>query len=245
MPCVSLKRKRDDAYRLGRWTVSNPIGLGDGVNVYAYVQGNPVSGVDPSRNKGMNLPNVDIKGDSDLVAKVENINLGTLEDVDVCRTGEGVTCVSQSIQFDAINANTGYSSNEFEQLPLSEKMRILIFLSILFVLYGCSQDKDYFGTYTTKHKYGVETITLYPNYKFLQIYVDSNAIDSNKGEWRIESMKFYEPNRLILNGWVRFKDPIQSEESKYWEHKRSVGSFVVSDGCIVTDPDFQEFNPCR
>jgi RHS repeat-associated protein len=33
---------------LGRWTAADPIGVGDGVNVYAYVQGNPVRLVDPS-----------------------------------------------------------------------------------------------------------------------------------------------------------------------------------------------------
>ena len=33
---------------LGRWTAADPIGIGDGLNVYMYVHGNPVSGVDPS-----------------------------------------------------------------------------------------------------------------------------------------------------------------------------------------------------
>jgi RHS repeat-associated protein len=37
---------------LGRWTAADPIGVGDGVNVYAYVQGNPVRLVDPTGMEG-------------------------------------------------------------------------------------------------------------------------------------------------------------------------------------------------
>jgi RHS repeat-associated protein len=37
---------------LGRWTAADPIGLGDGVNLYAYVHGNPVGLHDPSGTEG-------------------------------------------------------------------------------------------------------------------------------------------------------------------------------------------------
>jgi RHS repeat-associated protein len=33
---------------LGRWCSSDPIGIGDGLNLFVYVHGNPISGIDPS-----------------------------------------------------------------------------------------------------------------------------------------------------------------------------------------------------
>jgi RHS repeat-associated protein len=37
---------------LGRWVSADPIGLGDGTNVYAYVRGNPVTYVDSGGDPG-------------------------------------------------------------------------------------------------------------------------------------------------------------------------------------------------
>lgn len=124
--------------------------------------------------------------------------------------------------------------------------RIILFFLFL-ALIGCLQNDNYVGTYRCKHRYGEETITLYSDYTFLQIYVDGNGLDSNKGKWRVESDEFYKPNILVLDGWMRFKAPIQSENAKLWfgEGEKSVSYFDVSSECIVVEPDFPEFNPCK
>jgi RHS repeat-associated protein len=76
---------------LGRWTASDPIGVGDGVNLYGYVSGNPVRLVDPSgteeeewqlntdkdtnKNPGQGSANADTtKGKSENIEKPKSLN---------------------------------------------------------------------------------------------------------------------------------------------------------------------------
>ena len=70
---------------LGRWTAADPIGVGDGVNLYMYVNGNPVSGVDPSGttteekvDEGKVFPTfeeVEIKGEGGDIVKLGSVNI--------------------------------------------------------------------------------------------------------------------------------------------------------------------------
>lgn len=117
---------------------------------------------------------------------------------------------------------------------------LLLLAPLCFVLFWCTHEDDYVGTYKCKHKYGEETITLYPDHSFLQIFADSNGVDSNEGRWRTES------NRFVLDGWIMFKAPIQDEEIRFRlsEGEKSIFSTFIENGCIIVD-DLPEFNPCK
>ena len=117
---------------------------------------------------------------------------------------------------------------------------LLLLVPLCLVLFWCTHEEDYVGTYKCKHEYGEESITLYPDHSFLQIFADSNGVDSNEGRWRTES------NRFVLDGWIMFKAPIQDEEIRFRlsEGEKSIFSTFIENGCIIVD-DLPEFNPCK
>ena len=117
---------------------------------------------------------------------------------------------------------------------------LLLLVPLCLVLFWCTHEEDYVGTYKCKHEYGEKSITLYPDHSFLQIFADSNGVDSNEGRWRTES------NMLVLDGWVMFKAPIQDEEIRFRlsEGEKSIFSTFIENGCIIVD-DLPEFNPCK
>jgi RHS repeat-associated protein len=49
---------------LCRWTKPDPIGIGDGLNVYIYVGANPINKVDPGGTEGYDLPTHEVKDGS-------------------------------------------------------------------------------------------------------------------------------------------------------------------------------------
>lgn len=121
------------------------------------------------------------------------------------------------------------------------KWIIIISLGLFFyALLGCTRDENFIGTYTCKHEYGKETITLHSDHTFLQIFSDGNSLDSNNGLWYVES------NMLVLDGWVMFKAPTQDEEIRFRlsEGEKSIFSTFIENGCIIVD-DLPEFNPCK
>ena len=127
------------------------------------------------------------------------------------------------------------------------KILLLLVPLSLVVLFWCTHEEDYVGTYTCKHKYGAEMVTLFPDHSFLQIYADSNGIDSNKGEWWVKSKNAFGLNLLFFDGWMTFKTPFQGEKAKelFGEGEKSIASFYIRSKCIIAEEDFPEFNPCK
>ena len=127
------------------------------------------------------------------------------------------------------------------------KILLLLVPLCLVVLLGCMHEEDYVGTYKCKHKYGAETVTLFPDHSFLQIYADSNGLDSNKGEWRVKSKSAFGLDLLVFDGWMTFKTPFQGEKAKevFGEGEKSIASFHIRSKCIIAEEDFPEFNPCK
>lgn len=140
--------------------------------------------------------------------------------------------------------------NEKETYPTQRKWIRILFLLVplcLVVLFGCTHEEDYVGTYKCKHEYGEETVTLYPDHSFLQIFADSNGLDSNKGEWRVKSQNSFGLNLLVFDGWMTFKTPFQGKKAKelLGEGEKSIASFYIRSKCIIAEEDFPEFNPCK
>ena len=120
-------------------------------------------------------------------------------------------------------------------------MKIFIMSLFLLVMLGCSQDDDYIGTYARKHKQGFESVTLNPDHSFLQIYADSNRLDSNAGRWYVKS------DLLVLDGLIMYETPFQFENANhvFGVGKKRVSSLIVSNRCILVELDFPEFNLCK
>lgn len=67
---------------LGRWGSCDPIGIGDGVNVYGYVKGNPIILIDISGEQAAEKIIPDVIGYSLSLLKAVNDNVEVLNGVD-------------------------------------------------------------------------------------------------------------------------------------------------------------------
>ena len=156
---------------------------------------------------------------------------------------------------------------ELRSVKMKRSAFIKIFLGVLlfFLLSGCQQDEDFFetsksklrrffdcerpedlaGTYKRELGSSIETIALYLDSTFLQVYADSNGVDSNRGTWKIiprEKRRY--ANNVVFYDWMTFKDPYEWAHMNR-DHEKSVFTTRVSGGCILYDDDLPEFNFCK
>lgn len=118
-------------------------------------------------------------------------------------------------------------------------------LLVIFVLFQCFQDEDFVGTYKRTHEHGFESVTLYPDSTFLQVYADGNGLDSNRGTWKyVPRGKRYYGNRLNFYDWIEFDSPLKGLPH-YRAGEKIIFDTDISGGCIVVDPDLSERNLCK
>ncbi|MEZ4429004.1 MAG: RHS repeat-associated core domain-containing protein, partial [Nannocystaceae bacterium] len=60
---------------LGRWTAADPVGLGDGVNRFAYVRGNPIKLHDPAGTSGDDPTRAEVQARATAEAEARNYDL--------------------------------------------------------------------------------------------------------------------------------------------------------------------------
>jgi len=136
--------------------------------------------------------------------------------------------------------------NEKETHPTQRKgFKILLLLVplCLVVLLGCSQE-DYVGTYSRTHGSGFESVTLYPDSTFLQVYAAGDRLDSNRGSWEYDPSVSYSHHRLTLYDWIIYEDPYKSKVFNR-EGEKCIFSTNFSGGCILIDDDLREYNLCK
>lgn len=124
---------------------------------------------------------------------------------------------------------------------LKTVLGLLLATFLLFEL--CSED-DYVGTYTRMHGSGIESVTLFPDSTFLQVYVDGDRIESNRGSWKYDPSKSYSSNRLTLYDWIIFEDPYKNEQFNR-EGEKVIFCTNFSGRCIWIDDDLREYNLCK
>ena len=116
-------------------------------------------------------------------------------------------------------------------------------LSVCSVLLGCGQE-DYAGIYRRTHGSGFESVTLFPDSTFLQVYADGDRLDSNRGTWKYDPSESYSRNRLTLYDWIIFEDPYKNEQFNR-EGEKVIFCTNFSGGCIWIDDDLREYNLCK
>ena len=176
--------KRYYAAHIARWTSTDPAWLVDGINLYAYVNGNPVSGVDPSGTQ------------------TDDTDLGVLDEVEIKREGKTTVILlepSSSSSLAEISSASGIESISFWEKQLIETIKNL---SIEKIYKGIDLPKPGGHPSNLRHLIGTDEYYLARKFDFELRHPGKDAPDyyENYGNVYLHKFRYETKNSLSEKG---------------------------------------------
>lgn len=119
--------------------------------------------------------------------------------------------------------------------------RIVVYLSICLLAYGCCDDNEVFGVYHArfKEKGTIHYLELFPDGTFCHVYEKNNIKKEHKGFFQL--YKYEKQYHISFDDWKDF-DVRTIEYKKRYHSWRRTDNILINKGQIFFDLDLYELN---